>query len=133
MQELMEQIFIGSEWISVEEIVKRELDSTLPTIREVEAWKACHLLFSINFKGEEYYAKYQFDIHCQPLPVIEKILSTFGPEMTPSAIAAWFHFPNGWIADPESEVQEAIAPKDALARPDVVLNAALKYKGTYYA
>jgi hypothetical protein len=48
-------------------------------------------------------------------------------------LAAWFHFPNGWIVEPGPEGPTPVAPKDALDRLDDLLNALKKRQGSYVA
>ena len=67
--------------------------------------------------GQAYFAAYQFDTVCQPQPVIHDILAALGPVTDTWKIAAWFHFPNGWIID---ERAHAVAPKNALDRSQEV-------------
>ena len=94
-------------------------------------WKRDGRIFSVDYQGREYFPGYQFDDAHQPLPIIEDILKALGPETDPLVVAAWFHYPNGWItrrsADGKTEVP--VAPKDALEMPDLVVEAAANRRG----
>ncbi|MFK4448358.1 hypothetical protein ABH944_008416 [Caballeronia udeis] len=98
-------------------------------------WKRAGLVFSVAHDGEEYFPGYQFDAMYQPKPVISDILKALGPMTDSWEIAAWFHFPNGWISEsqPSRDVAAPVAPKDALDRTDEVVAAARKMQGTYVA
>jgi hypothetical protein len=80
-------IFNQGEWLS-----SQMLD-------QASDWKRQGWIFSVTFDGKEYFPRYEFDDLHQPLPVIRDILKAFGPA-DPWKIAAWFHFPNGWIVEP---------------------------------
>ncbi|SKD04108.1 hypothetical protein SAMN05445504_9140 [Burkholderia sp. CF099] len=98
---------------------------------EAGEWLQHGRIFGVEAGGQRYFARYQFDDHDEPRPVIRDILAEFGPADDPWTIAAWFHFPNGWIV--EEGGSEPIAPKDALDRPVAVLDAARRFRGTYAA
>jgi hypothetical protein len=75
-------------------------------------------LFTVRDGTTEKYPRFQFDVHGQPLPVIEQILKLFKGNLEGWEIALWFHGNNGWLP------QQA-RPVDLLRRqPDVVLTAA---------
>lgn len=95
-------------------------------------WKRRGRIFGVTGNdGKEYYPRYQFDMNYQPLPLIKEILTALGEKNDPWAIAAWFHFPNGWITARHADAALPLAPKDALAdRRDAVLLAARN--GTAY-
>jgi hypothetical protein len=57
----------------------------------------------------------------------------FGPVADSWKIAAWFHFPNGWIAETGPHGPRPIAPKDALDRHRDVLSALERPQGSYEA
>jgi hypothetical protein len=96
-------------------------------------WKRSRGIFSVSFGGRDYFPHYQFDASHQPLPIIGKVLEKFAPAADTWKIAAWFYYPNGWIVDSGPEGVRAVAPKDALDRPDEVLNALERRTGSYYA
>ncbi|WP_323046533.1 hypothetical protein [Paraburkholderia sp.] len=81
--------------------------------------------------GQLYFARYQFDECNQPRPVIKEVLAELGPVTDPWKIAAWFHFPNGWIV--EEGGAGSIAPKNALDNRLGVLEAARRFRGTFVA
>ena len=54
----------------------------------------------------------------QPLAVVKKVLKAFSPVADPWLLAAWFRFPNGWLAGADGR---PLAPKDALDRRDALI------------
>lgn len=98
-------------------------------------WKRRGRIFSVTgADGKEYYPLYQFDMNYRPLPLVKEILAALGEQNDPWAIAAWFHYPNGWISTLVDGKPVALAPKDALlARRDDVLKAARHEKGSHIA
>lgn len=97
-------------------------------------WKRRGRIFSVNDGEQEFFPAYQFDKAWQPLPVINQILGRLGESTDGWNIAAWFHFPNGWLSyrDKKGEVV-SVAPKDALDRVEDVVEAAKKNQATYIA
>ncbi|MFP3567461.1 hypothetical protein [Paraburkholderia sp. SIMBA_030] len=79
-------------------------------------WKRRSRIFGVTFGGKEYFAGYQFDAMCQPLPVVRDILAALGPLDDSWKIAAWFHFPNGWIASRSDHQGEPVAPNVSVQR-----------------
>ena len=113
------------------------IDSHQRTREENESaadWKRRRRIFSVKHGEREFFPAYQFDKAWQPLPVINQILGLLGESYDGWAIAAWFHFPNGWLSyrDKRGEVV-AVAPKDALDRVADVVEAARKDQATYVA
>lgn len=84
-------------------------------------WKRRGRIFGISRGGREYFARCQFDAMYEPLPVIRDVLKAFGDVADPWVLAAWFHYPNAWIAGPHGQ---PVAPKDALYRHDDLIRAA---------
>lgn len=66
----------------------------------------------------------------EPLLVIREVLEAFGDVADPWMLAAWFHYPNAWIAGVDGA---PVAPKDALDRHDDVVLAARKRRTSYVA
>ena len=132
-QKTMQAIFDDGEWLTAELI--NTVQPSLPVDKSYPAndWKRGGLVFSVAHDGEEYFPGYQFDAMCRPKPVISDILKALGPMSDPWEIAAWFHFPNGWISESRRGQGAAtpVAPKDALDRTDDVVAAARKMQGTY--
>jgi hypothetical protein len=121
------------EWLTAEQL--NALQPNPPTQKSQPAsdWKRRGRIFGVNYGGQEYFAKYQFDEAYQPLPVIKEVLRDFGEVADNWKIAAWFHFPNGWISKPGTAGQHPMAPKDALDQRDVLLHAVAKRHGNYVA
>jgi hypothetical protein len=126
-------MFREEEWLTNEML--NQLQPEPPSNRSLPAsdWKRRGRIFSVNFGGKEYFPRYEFDAVYQPLPVIRDILKAFGPVADSWKLAAWFHFPNGWIVEPGPEGPIPVAPKDALDRLDDLLNALKKRQGSYVA
>ncbi len=107
-------MFNDGEWLSSEML--NQLQWEPPSNRSMPAsdWKRRGRIFSVNFSGKEYFPRYEFDALYKPLPVIRDILKAFGSVADSWKLAAWFHFPNGWIVELRPEGPTPIAPKDAL-------------------
>lgn len=126
-QETMREVFARGDWLTAEQI--NALQATPPANKAQPAsdWKRRGRIFSVAFNGKEYFAGYQFDAMCQPLPVVKDVLEALGPVADSWKIAAWFHFPNGWIGGVDDREGEPVAPRDALDRHDVVVGAAARH------
>ncbi|KQZ35126.1 MULTISPECIES: hypothetical protein [Telluria group] len=122
-------IFHSDDWLTAE-----ELDRQLQDMRsghsayELERQRR---IFSVERDGAHYFARYQFNAHLEPLPVVREILVRL-VLVESWAIAAWFHFPNGWIPLDDAG-KSPVAPKDVLNRREELLQAAEKYRSTYVA
>jgi hypothetical protein len=114
-------VFRQGDWLSAE------------TVSHAGNWKSQGRIFSVILDGKEYFPRYEFNALYQPLPVIRDILNAFGPVDDPWKIAVWMHFPNGWIIEPGPEGPKAVAPRDALDRPEDILNALKKRQESYIA
>jgi hypothetical protein len=103
-------------------------------VSQASDWKRDGRIFGVTFDGKEYFPRYEFDALNQPLPVIRDILEAFGP-VDPWKIAAWFHFPNGWIVEPRttSRRPEAGGAKRRPRSTRGLLNAVKKWHGSYIA
>lgn len=123
------------EWLTAEMLNRLQPEPPSNKSHPASDWKRRGRIFSVSLNGKEYFPRYQFDTLYQPLPIIKDILKTFGPVADTWKIAAWFHFPNGWIAEPSREGNNPrpVAPKDALDRHDDVLNALRARRGSYSA
>ncbi|SIT50344.1 conserved hypothetical protein [Paraburkholderia piptadeniae] len=132
-QETMRAVLTRGEWLTAEQI--NELQAVPPANKAEPAsdWKRHGSIFSVSIGGKEYFAGYQFDIMCQPLPVIKEILDVLGPIADSWKIAAWFHFKNGWILGTGERAGQPVAPMDALDRRDSIVNAAKRMDRTYIA
>jgi len=126
-------MFHEGEWLTNE--ILNQLQPEPPSNRSLPAsdWKRRGRIFSVNFGGKEYFPRYQFDALYQPLPVIRDILKAFGSVADSWKLAAWFHFPNGWIAESGPDGPTPVAPRDALDRREDLLNALKKREGSYVA
>lgn len=127
------QILAGIEWFTAEQINARQKIPPADKEQPASDWKKQRRIFSLTLDDREYFAAYQFDAMYQPLPVIRDILAVFGERFDSWSIAAWFHFPNGWIAGTGDHEDEALAPMHALDRPDDVVRAVQQMHGSYVA
>ncbi|MFT3815626.1 MAG: hypothetical protein QM740_20055 [Acidovorax sp.] len=126
----LRQVFTEGDWLSAEQL--NALQDTPPASKSQPAsdWKRRGRIFGVSRSGREYFARYQFDAMYEPLPVIREVLKAFGEVADPWVLAAWFHYPNAWIAGAEGA---PVAPKDALDRGEAVVRAATKRRGSYTA
>lgn len=132
-QRTFEEVFSQGEWLTAEDINRLQRRPLLNKGRPAADWRRRGRLFSVNFRGEEYFAGYQFDALCQPLPVIKEILAAYGPVADSWALAAWFHFPSPWLVERDECAARNLAPKDALGRPHDVVVAASKRMSSFAA
>lgn len=129
----MKEILEKNDWLTSEDI--NRLQTRPPQNKSLPAnvWKRRGRIFSVLYDGKEYFPRYQFDAMYQPLPIIRDILKAFGKCPDNWSLAAWFHFPNGWIAKEVGNEAVPIAPKEALGRSTDVINAARNQTSTYFA
>lgn len=138
IQERMERMktikkIFEEDWLAAEDINAIHASSPASKAHPASDWKRRGRIFSIPYRGKDYYPRYQFDTMYQPLPVIKDILDAYGEHADPWSLAAWFHFPNSWIVKPGPDAPVPLAPKDALDRSGDVLAAARKRRATYFA
>ena len=126
------EIFNEEEWLTAEMLNRLQPEPPANKSLPASDWKRRGRIFSVSFGGKEYFPRYEFDAAYQPLPVIREFLAAFGTVADTWKIASWFHYPNGWIAEPGPGV-EPVAPKDALDRRDDLMKALAKRKGSYVA
>ena len=126
-------IIIGeSSWISGEMIDGRASDDGKQEL--ASSWESRGRIFSVRHGEKEFFPAYQFDVALQPLPVIKEILMELGDVADGWRVAAWFHFPNGWLSyRDQNGAVIALSPKDALERVKDVVDAARRSRGTYVA
>ncbi|MGP8475635.1 hypothetical protein [Burkholderia sp. PR2] len=132
-QKSIRAILARGDWLSAGQINALQADPPSNEVQSASEWKRRGDIFSVLFEGEEYFAGYQFDAICQPLPVIKDVLNALGPVDDPWRIAAWFHFQNGWLSGTGAREGEPVSPMDALDRRDDLLNAARHMSGSYVA
>jgi hypothetical protein len=128
----IKEVFVAGDWLTAEEIDDFH-NRQQPVQSLASGWKEQGLVFSVVYHGQEYYARYQFDSFCRPLPVIKAILDVYGTCVDTWSIAAWFDFPNGWLSKETSDRMAPVSPKNSLHRWREVVNAARNRKGTYVA
>ena len=132
-QKSIRAIFGRGDWLTAGRINALQAAPPSNKAQPASDWKRRGDIFSVFFGGEEYFAGYQFDAIGQPLPVIKDILNALGPVDDPWRIAAWFHFPNGWLSGTGAHEGEPVSPMDALDRRDALLIATRHIRGTYLA
>jgi hypothetical protein len=132
-QKTMREVFARGDWLTAEQVNGQQ--AMPPANKEEPAgdWKRQGCIFSVTFAGKEYFPAYQFDAMCQPLPVMRDILAKLGSVADSWRIAAWFHFPNGWITGQGRSEGDAVAPRDALNRSHEVIEAARHASDEYVA
>jgi hypothetical protein len=122
-------IFHSDDWFTADELNRRlAAVANCHSAFELEHQRR---IFSVQRDGYHYFAAYQFNADFEPLPIIREILTRLVEEDC-WAIAAWFHFPNAWLARDDLN-PTPMSPKDALGRHDEVLRAAERFRGTYVA
>jgi hypothetical protein len=129
----IEKILRGTDWVTAEDLNALQPDPPANKSHPASDWKRRGRIFGVSYGGKEYFARYQFDALYQPLPVLKDVLKVFGAVADPWTLAAWFHFPNGWIVKESRSGPVPVAPKDALDRRDALLEAAAKRRTSYVA
>ncbi len=127
------KMFQEGEWLSAAEINAAQENPPAQKSLPASDWKRRGRVFSVNHDGIEYYPRYAFDAAYRPLPIISEVLKEFAKESDTWKIAAWFHFPNGYLSADAPDGRRIIAPKDALDQRDKLMDAARSRKGTYVA
>jgi hypothetical protein len=127
----MQRIVEETTWVSAEQIRKRLRKRVAPTAD----WKRRGKIFGLKIGEREFFAAWQFGEDNKPLPVIADALKALGPIADPWKIAAWFHFPNTWLAKPQGARSKSVsrAPKDCLEQRGALLEAATKRNASYVA
>ncbi|NTY38078.1 hypothetical protein [Burkholderia diffusa] len=129
----MHELLASGSWFTAEQINARQAAPPVDKAQPANHWERCGRIFSVSIDGTDYFAGYQFDSMSQPLPIIKDILDALGPIADSWKIAAWFHFPNGWIAGTGDHEDQPVAPMDALDHRESVINAAKHLHETYIA
>ncbi len=114
---LSERIYNDAVWLSARELSeKANFKNTNPSAGP-NRWKSSGSIFAVQINGKDNYPRYLLDEGYRPLPVVKKILATFGETKTPWGLAIWFGSENSWLGGKK--------PKDILAQmPEQVLAAA---------
>jgi hypothetical protein len=126
----LRQVFSEGDWLTSEQLNALQDNPPKSKSQPASDWKRRGRIYSVSRGGREYFARYQFDAMYEPLPVIRDVLEAFGEVADPWVLAAWFHYPNGWIVGADGA---PMAPRDALDRRDDVVRAALKRRTSYVA
>lgn len=126
----LQQVFASGDWLTSDQLHALQADPPKSKSQPASDWKRRGRIFSVSRGGREYFARYQFDAMYEPLPVIRDVLKEFGDIADAWVLAAWFHFPNGWIVGPDGA---PVAPKDALDRRDDLIRAAQRRNDSYVA
>ncbi|KXV03174.1 hypothetical protein CR51_18415 [Caballeronia megalochromosomata] len=129
-RETMQAVFEQGEWLTSEDINRSQASPPRNKWRPASDWKRRGRVFAVTYDGTDYFARYQFDDAYRPLPIIKDILQEIGEVADTWEVAAWFHYPNGWIAN-SADGTKPVAPKNALNRRDDVLGAARRTRETY--
>lgn len=126
----LQQVFADGDWLTSEQLNALQASPPKSKSQPASDWKRRGRVFGVARGGREYFPRYQFDAMYEPLPVIREVLSAFGGVADPWVLAAWFHYPNAWIAGPDGG---PLAPRDALDRREDVVRAAARRQSSYVA
>jgi len=129
----LQQVFAEGDWLTAEQLNALQADPPAHKSHPASDWKRRGRIFSVNHGGKEYFARYQFDALYQPLPIVKDLLKAYGEVADPWTLAAWLHFPNGWLTRAQANGAVPLAPKDALDQRAAVLNAARQRQASYVA
>ncbi|MDN5753223.1 MAG: hypothetical protein L0H15_08065 [Nitrosospira sp.] len=116
-----EAILQGSEWLSAIQVGELAQRSASNPAALANRWKKEGKLFSISWRGKDWYPRYAFDDVIQPRRVIAEVIEVFGTEMDPWRIAAWFESSNAWLGGSK--------PRDLMNEPERVVAAARRKGG----
>lgn len=128
------RLFADTHWFTAQQI--HDLQPRPPKNPSAPAsdWKRRGRIYAVTWDGKEYFPAYQFSEALQPLPVIADVLAEFGEVADTWQIAAWFHFPNGWLAaGTPGRAPRARAPRECLDERDALLRATRHRLGSYQA
>lgn len=125
MMKTVREILKQGEWLTAEQLNAFQVNPPSQKSLPASDWA--------RRGGRMYFARYQFDEAYQPLPVIEEVLRAFGEVADNFKIAAWFHYPNGWLSKPGTQGRAPLAPKGALDQRAALLRAAIARRGSYEA
>lgn len=116
----IDTLMATTEWLTAADIQSRHAGHP----RIVADWKRRGRIFSVRASdGRDLFPAYQFDSAMQPLPIIKKALQAFGDMPDPWVLVAWFHYPNGWLAEGPPSRRRSVAPKSCLHDEEALLNA----------
>jgi len=126
-------VFAEGDWLTAEQINALQANPPANKAHPASDWKRRGRVFSVQYRGKEYFPGYQFDALCQPLPIIKEILAAFGEVADSWTLAAWFHYPNACLVRRDKRGASNVAPKRALDRGAEVLRAAAQRQAGYVA
>jgi hypothetical protein len=129
-KQTLSQVFAEGEWLTSEQLNALQDPPPKSKSQPASTWKLRGRIYSVSRGGREFFARYQFDAMYEPLPVMRDVLEAFGEVADPWVLAAWFHYPNGWLLGADGT---PLAPKNALDRRDAVVNAARQRRASYVA
>jgi hypothetical protein len=116
-----EVILQGTEWLPAIQVGRLAERSGSNPAALANRWKKEGKLFSISWKGKDWYPRYAFDDVIQPRPVIAEVIRTFGGDMDPWRIAAWFESSNARLA--------GLKPRELMNEPERIAAAARRKGG----
>jgi len=115
-------IFAEGEWLTVEQLVAMRTEAC--------DWLEQGRIFAVSYERQGHIARYQLDSDFKPWPVVAEVIRGFGPDADPWSLAAWFSYPNGWIA---AEGGQPLPPSRAVDCPYAVRSALAKRGVSYVA
>jgi len=119
-----EAILQGAEWLPAIQVGKLAERSASNPAALANRWKKEGKLFSISWKGKDWYPRYAFDAMVQPRPVIAEVIKIFGAYMDPWRVAAWFESSNAWLG--------GLKPRDLMNEPERIVAAARRKGGWHH-
>lgn len=122
---------------AIDKIVRETgfLDASEAAKMPLEQWESERRIFSVTYGKKDLYPRYQFATG-QPLAIIAEVLQGFAEqygEINRWKVAAWLHYPSGYLTADKAEGRQVIAPKFALDRPEDIRRALHNRTGTYVA
>ena len=104
MQEAMELIFAGTQWLTAEQIGASLTARSISDFQgprsagaaKVVRWRNKKRIFAIQRGNKDWYPQYQFDEGYKPLPIMKAVVNAFG-NAPGIEIAAWMESPNNYL------------------------------------
>jgi hypothetical protein len=125
----MKRIVDETRWLSAEQI-RQHLGKRFSSTAD---WKRRGKIFGVPIEEREFFAAWQFGEDLRPLPIVAQVLEALGPIADPWKIAAWFHFPNPWLAKRAGAKLVNRPPKDCLDEGKILIEAARQRQASFVA
>ncbi|MBB3219996.1 hypothetical protein [Pseudoduganella umbonata] len=119
-----------TKWFTSEELMQRIINGSETGEATIRNWLASREIFSVIHNEQMLFARYQFDSHDRPLPIINLILDILKID-DPWAIAAWFVCENSWVKKTAESCH--CSPVDILDRHEELMCAARHERATHFS